>query len=378
MFRKVLLTAVAAVMAAACSEPVTSPDEGTNDDALAFSLGESRPGAVYTMSNAVAGNQIIVFARSADGSLSDQKEFATGGTGTGGGLGSQGALILSKGGQWLFAVNAGSDELSVFRVNASGLQLTDRIGSNGDLPISVTNHGSLVYVLNAGGAGNIAGFTVSTGGKLSPIQGSVQPLSSGASDPAQVSFTPDGSQLVVTEKATNRIVTYSVSASGAAAAPVVHASSGVTPFGFAFAGRNTLIVSEAFGGAASGSAASSYNVAGGDFQAVSASVPTTETSACWAIVTNNNRIAFISNTGSGTLTAYAVGGDGGLTRIDADGVTALSPVPADPALSIDSRYLYIRNGNGEITAYRVGIEGSLTAIAGVTGLPAGFAGLAAQ
>ncbi|HSL70186.1 MAG TPA: beta-propeller fold lactonase family protein [Longimicrobiales bacterium] len=378
MFRKVLLTAVAAVTAAACSEPVTSPDEGTNDGAPAFSLGESRPGAVYTMSNAVAGNQIIVFARSADGTLSDQKEFATGGTGTGGGLGSQGALILSKGGQWLFAVNAGSDELSVFRVNASGLQLTDRIGSNGDLPISVTNHGSLVYVLNAGGAGNIAGFRVSTGGKLSPIQGSVQPLSSGASDPAQVSFTPDGSQLVVTEKATNRILTYEVNESGAAAAPVVHAASGITPFGFAFAGRNTLIVSEAFGGAANASATSSYHVAGANFNVVSASVPTTETSACWVIVTNNSRIAFVSNTAGGSVTAYGVGSDGRLNRIAQDGVSALSPSPADPALSIDSRFLYIRNGNSEITAYRVGTEGSLTAIAGVSGLPAGIAGLAAK
>ena len=47
------------------------------------------PGAVYVLSNQVDGNAVIAFPRSADGTLAAPTPFTTGGTGTGGGLGSQ-------------------------------------------------------------------------------------------------------------------------------------------------------------------------------------------------------------------------------------------------------------------------------------------------
>jgi 6-phosphogluconolactonase (cycloisomerase 2 family) len=336
-------------------------------------------GAIYVNTNRPAGNQVRRFARNADGTIGASADYATGGSGTGAGLGSQGALALSTNGHWLVAVNAGSNDVSVFRASAHGLELTDRTPSGGTMPISVTVSGSLVYTLNAGGAGNISGFRLSNQGDLEPLAGSTRPLSSAGAGPAQVSFTPDARWLVVTEKANNRIVTYALDADGRAQAPVSHPSAGTTPFGFAFAGRDRLIVSEAFGGAVDGSAASSYRLSGGSVQVVSASVPTTETAACWTVATPNGRFAYVSNAGSASLTGYAVGHDGALTILDADGKTGTTAGnPLDAAVNGSGRYLYTVNGNGTVSAFAVAADGSLTNLGSASGLPAGSVGIAAR
>jgi hypothetical protein len=144
-------------------------------------------------------------------------------------------------------------------VTAHGLTRTDVVDSGGTLPTSVTVHGGLLYVLNARGAGSIVGFTVDDG-DLEPLAGSSRPLSGSATAPAQVSFSPTGHQLVVTERATQRIDLYSVGADGYATGPAVVASAGATPFGFGFDNKAHLVVSEAFGGAADASAVSSYDL----------------------------------------------------------------------------------------------------------------------
>jgi 6-phosphogluconolactonase len=164
-------------------------------------------GAVYTLTNSAAGNAVAVFDRAADGSLTPDGTFPTGGTGTGTGLGSQGAVILSENGQALFAVNAGSNSISYFTVKHDGLDWQATVPSGGTSPISLALHDRVLYVLNAGGAGSITGFVVN-GHDLSPLPGSTQPLAAGSSGPAQVSFTPNGKVLVVTERNSNTIDTY--------------------------------------------------------------------------------------------------------------------------------------------------------------------------
>lgn len=190
-------------------------------------------GAVFTMSNAAGGNQVVVFAPAGNGTLSHVADYATGGEGSGGGLGSQGSVRLSDDGSWLLVVNAGSDELSVFRVNGTTLELADTDGSGGDSPISIDIDGRIVYVLNAGST-NIAGFRLNREGNLTPIPGAVRPLSTPGADPAQIEFSPDGRTLVVTEKNTNRILAYRVAPSGVASHARVSDSAGETPFGFEF------------------------------------------------------------------------------------------------------------------------------------------------
>ncbi len=335
--------------------------------------------AVYVQTNQPSGNSIAVFDRAADGSLQLSETVSTGGLGTGASLASARSVILSQDGQWLFAVNAGSNDVSVFRVSASGLALVDRAASGGSLPISVTNYKDLVYVLNSGGAGNITGFTVDNAGQLAAIPGSTQPLSGAGVSPAEVAFSTDGSTLVVTEKSTSMIDTYAVDANGVAAGPVPHASSGSTPYGFAFTQQGYLIVSEAFGGAPLASAVSSYDVSGNQLSVISPSVATGQTAACWIAISRNGKFAYSTNAGSGSVSAYRVGNDGSLSLIDgAAGITGAGTSPIDAGVSVDGQSLYVLNGaTHDLSAFAIQADGALIKIGTFEGLPAGSSGLAA-
>ena len=369
--------AIAALGACADSRDATAPRQPS----FSRATGDGSPGALYVATNATTGNEILVFPRAADGTLGAPSTFGTGGKGSGGGLGNQGGIVLTQDNRWLLTVNAGSNEVSVLAVEPGGLVLTDRVSSGGEQPVSVTASHGLVYVLNAGDAGNITGFTLSEHGRLHALPHSTRPLSSPAAGPAQVEFSPDGEVLVVTEKATNTISTYVVDDDGLAAGPQPQPSVGNTPFGFAFSHRGTLVVSEAFGGPAGTSALSSYDVSdGGELDVVSGSIGTTQTAACWVVITQDSRFAYTTNTGSHTISAYSLSPDGALTLLAANGVNGTTGVaPIDMALSGNGRFLYALNsGDGTISAFLVNADGSLTSQAGAGGLPASANGLAAR
>src|SRR6516225_7057257 len=218
--------------------------------------------AVYVQTNDATGNEVIAFSRTKDGALAPQGRYPTGGRGTGSPhLASAGSVVLSDDGRWLLVVNAGSDDLSLFAVQPDGLRLADRVGSGGSKPTSVAVRGALVYVLN-NGTPSISGFGLADG-KLAAIPDSTRPLSSAGADPAQVSFTADGTVLIVTERGTDTISRYPVDERGYAQGPMTIKSSGQTPYGFGLTTDGSLIVSEAFGGATGAAAASSYAVSGG-------------------------------------------------------------------------------------------------------------------
>ncbi len=386
--RPTLLTLL--ITLAACGQrdqmPLTSPlnpsETSLSRDGAEEAKDENAAGVVFTMNNATSGNAVLVFDRAANGTLTPAGSYSTGGAGTGGGLGSQGALTLSNDGQILLAVNAQSNDVTAFAVRGDRLVKLNTVPSGGMRPISVTISGHLVYVLNAGGSGGVAGFRLHGDDGLTPIAGSVRPLSSAAAGPAQISFAPDGGSLIVTEKAANAIVSYHVRADGTTDGPVVTPSSGLTPFGFAFSHRDLLIVSEAFGGAPDASAASSYAIDGGTLSVRSASIPTTETAACWFVVTNNGKFAYTTNTGSGSITGYRVAQDGQLSILDADGrtgVTGAGSAPTDEALSGNGRFLFALNsGSHTLVAFRIGANGSLSTVSGAPGVPASAVGLAAR
>lgn len=375
--------ALAAVVLGACADgqdPVSV--EGAPDPA--FSFGGGSRGSVYTMTNDAAGNAVLAFDRMADGTLVAAGTYATGGTGTSMGLGNQGGLVLSDDGRWLFVVNAGSDDVSVFRVSPDGtLTLSDRTWSGGSKPVSVTNSGWNVYVLNAGDPGNIAGLRLSPGGSLSPIAGSVQALSqAGGVGPAQIGFSRDGRQLVVAEKATNMLDVYAVDGSGAAGPGVFNPSSGATPFGFGFDNRGRLIVSNAAGAAANASSVSSYQLlSNGALQVLDGAVPDHQTAACWIAITRNGLFAYTTNAVSNSTSGYRIDGRGGLSLLDANGVTGVnSGGPIDAAITrTGPEYLYVLSGAAQsIDGFRVGPDGGLTPVGVLGGLPAGANGLAAS
>jgi 6-phosphogluconolactonase (cycloisomerase 2 family) len=339
-------------------------------------------GTVYTMTNAVSGNQVLVFDRRSDGSLSPRRSFATGGTGSGGGLGNQGALALSGSGQWLLAVNPGSDSVSVFFVFGNYLLRTDTRHSGGDQPVSVTIEDDTVYVLNAG-SDELQGFRLSIYGQLTPIAQSRRALSGDGTAAAQVEFSRAGDLLAVTEKATSKVLTFAVDGNGRLGPANVQASPTPTPFGFAFGRRDVLLVSEADGGAAGASTLSSYQLrANGQADVVTAALPSGQTAACWVVATRNGRYAYVSNTGSGNLSTYSVAFDGTLGLLDATAAgTGAGSTPTDMALDRNSRHLYaLSPATGTISAFRVAADGALQLVEhqASSGITAAATGLVAR
>ena len=341
--------------------------------------GRDDPGTVYVLSNQ-SPNSILIFARAANGTLAFSGSFLTGGIGAGTGvdpLGSQESIVLGRGNRFLFAVNAGSNDVSAFAVDEQGLQLRllDREPSGGTMPVSVAAHGNLVYVVNAGGT--IQGFIFDpVSGHLTAIPGSSQALPGGAAaGPGQIGISPDGVVLIVTEKTTNQIDTWQINGQGAAVnGTSISSGSGTTPFGFTFVRPSVTLVTEA-----ALSAVASYGANNdGTLDLVTAAVPDGGAANCWVVATKNGRYAYASNTGSGNISSYTVSRDGSLSLLNTSAAGSLT-APIDSALSEDSHFLFVREGaTGTLDGFRVHSDGSLTPVGTVGGLPNGAQGLAAR
>jgi DNA-binding beta-propeller fold protein YncE len=292
-------------------------------------------------------------------------------------LGNQGALALVGDGRFLIAVNAGSNDISLFRVTSTGLDLLGREPSGGVRPVSVAARGDMVVVLNAGGTGNITGFVLERPGRIRSVPGFTAPLSSTTSGAAQVAFVPGrAAEVIVTEKATNVIASYRIS-EHRFSGPLVTASQGMTPFGFAFDNRGILVVSEAFGGAPGASAVSTYRLGDAGPVVVSPSVPDHETAACWIVITPNGRFVYTTNTGSSTVSGYRLGHRGQLSLLP--GATPAGGAPIDAVISADGRFLYTLNsGDHTLGIFSIGRDGGLEPLGSVSGIPDGANGLAGR
>lgn len=382
-----LLGIVVAALAAACSDQSDttgpSPEFSQQGGASSFDAAH-RSGAVYVLSNDAAANAVLVFARGEDGRLGSPTSIPTGGRGTGAGLANQGALALDARARRLYAVNAGSDEISAFNVAEGSLQPIQRVGSGGNQPISIALSDDLLYVLNDGVTANITGFRVGPDGSLVALPGSTRHRSApaGAVDGGQIGFSPDGKTLLVTEKAANLVVSYPVLPDGRTADPVVTQSNGPTPFGFAFDPKGQTIVAEA-GGGPGGSSVSSYDVEGQSrLRLISGSVGTGQTAACWVATTSDGRFAYTANTGSGTVTGFSVARSGRLQPITpggATGTTGAGSGPADLRFSPNNQFLVVRNGGSRtVSVFSTSDNGALTPVGTFAGLPTGTTGLAVR
>ena len=369
--RSAKMLAALAIGASACGAAAWSQDEDAN---------EGGRDMVYTESNAAGGNEILAFA-SDNGSLVLASRASTHGLGTEGGLGNQGALAFDARRHFLFAVNAGSDEISVLKaVRDGGLTFVDKIPSGGTRPVSLALRGDVLYVLNAGGSGNISGFSILWDGHLRPIAGSTRPLSSPQAGAAEISFDREGEVLAVTEKATNKIDVYTVE-DDIPSNPGVINSVGKTPFGFAFDRHNHLLVSEAFGGAPDAGAVSSYDLDEDipSLEVISPSVPTHQSAPCWVVLGAHGRFAYATNTGSGSVSGYRVSRDGSLTLLNPDGITATTGAgsgPTDAAVSRRGRFLFVLAPQvGLLEAFIIRRDGSLLSAGSAAGVPTSATGL---
>jgi 6-phosphogluconolactonase (cycloisomerase 2 family) len=327
--------------------------------------------AVFVQTDNLAGNQVVAYRRAADGTLTLAGTYSTGGLGgqLSGSvvdhLASQGSLSYDPAAGLLFAVNAGSDTVSVFAASGDRLALRQVIGSGGAFPVSVAVRGDLVYVLNALGGGSVQGYWVAFG-RLVPIPGSARPLGLNPSaspqftnTPGQAAFSPDGTQLIVTTKANgNDIDVFGVGPDGRLSpSPVVNPEPGTVPFAIAFDPAGHLVIADA-----GTDALSTFALSPSGTVTELDSAGTGQTATCW--VASDGSLEFASNAGSATVSDYQVGAGGQLTLT---GQTPTDPGTVDAAVTPSGRFVYVQTGgNGVVDEFAVTGSGSLTEIGDVT------------
>jgi 6-phosphogluconolactonase (cycloisomerase 2 family) len=342
---------------------------------------------VFVQTDNPAGNQVIALAQQRDGHLSQKQVVSTGGRGgieagtpAGfGGLASAGSLSYDPEHHLLFAVNAGSDTISVLSVEGTHVRLDQVLSSRGEFPNSVAVRGNLVYVANAGGAGSVSGFSIS-GQHVVPIPGSTRSLGLDSTNPpnfhdgpGQVTFSPNGSELLVTTKlSTNSIDVFQVGRSGLlSTAPAVTPDGSNGPFSLTFTPSGQLAVAEVVPSALHTFAFGP----GGTLTSLSASVPDGQAAQCWVIGADGHYYA--ANTGSANLSEYTVAAHGTPTLVAPVAATTTGDGPEDLATSANGQYLYDEVGAaGAVDEFRVNSNGSLTPIGSVPGLGAGLEGIA--
>jgi len=344
-------------------------------------------GAVYTETNGTP-NQIVAFNRHANGNLTKRQVIGTGGVG---GhqpqpgcpgacpiLDTQGELALTQDGKLLFAVNAGSNTITSFRVTPKGLKKVSQISSGGTFPNSLTTHGDLVYVLNTNSQ-NIAGFRFAANGKLTAITGSIKSLSSPSvsENPRQIGFNNNGRVLVVTLLGPPIIDTFAVKANGTPDSAVAHPSTTQLPFGFAFSGRDQLVVSQVhdLSGLPHGDTAT-YSVTNSGGLTPIDTKQTNGFAPCWVTISSDSKYVYVVNTGGpapsgATVSVFKLAPGGKLTRIQVTSTVKAKPgskdkefAKTDEVLSSDGRFLYvlvpaIMSNTSRIDIYKVGKGGKL-------------------
>ncbi len=337
-------------------------------------------GFVYVQTNDADNNEVAVFRRGGGGRLERLDGYLTGGKGSGAPhLPSQSSVVLSN--SRLFVTNAGSDDITVFAAEGERLVPLDRVPSGGPAPRSVAVHGERVYVLNTEGEPNVSGFTLEAGERLVPVSDSTRTIGSG-SDPAQVAFSPDGRTLLVTDRASDSIHAFAVADDGILKDGVTHPSSGATPYGFDVTADGVLVVTEAAGAQVGKASASSYRLdAPAQLEPVSGAVGNTRSEVCWAVISKDDRTAFVTNFGDGTISTYEIAEDGSIVLREAIAATTIDGQPGirDEALSSDGRYLYaLHADSGQVFGWEVESDGTLAPVGSANGLPLTAAGLAAS
>jgi hypothetical protein len=347
--------------------------------ALADPAGSSVVGHVYVNDNTAGANTIAAFDRHADGTLTPVagSPFATGGAGTGAGIGSQGALQLSGDGRYLLAVDAGSNQISVLRVRPDGglgHVGNGTIPSGGAEPVSIAVSGGLVYVANAGaGDSNYTGFTLNPGGQLRPLAGSTVALPDGSS-PGDVLFNGDGTKLVGARVGSSLIDSFTVVDGRLHAAPASpFPAQGPGPFGSEFrpTDPNQLFVSNAHGGPAAGTVSAFEDGSDGTLTSIGSSpFADDETAPCWVEISHDGRFLFTVNTGSNSISRYAIAGGGSLELLGSTPLKTAKAGAFDARLSPDGSTLWtVEDGARAIAAFAV-VGGSLTELSSSpTGLP---------
>lgn len=375
---------------------------------------QSFEGAVFVMTNSaepIRGNEIVRYNRRVNGELVLHGYFPTGGLGSGpaptstvlgapvpatvDGLGSSNSVILNADHSLLFAVNAGSNTISVFQVSSDGLTLVETMPSGGVFPVSLTLRGDVLYVLNSGNAGSIRGFRVAADGTLTVLPNSTRTLDVAQTQPepnevlttpAQLSFTPDGTRLVLSFKggsavlpASGGVVVFNVDANGELAAgngtatafgTNDNANRNAAPFSYVFDAGGRIVMTHAPADP-NGWTVGSYTIEANNSVTLNgATIATGVPLPCWIV--RNGDVVYTANVGNipavnngqpdgpGFIVAFDVAANGNLSLLaQNNGVVVTYPNDIVGNHAIDMAV--VQNADGDAFLYfiqpRVGMLG---------------------
>jgi DNA-binding beta-propeller fold protein YncE len=393
----------------------------TTAPAWAGSKAPAPVGAVYVASNSWTGNKIITFPRLADGTLLPPLPgVATGGLGSGPGaipgvatdpLGSQHSLVVDAKDMRLFAVNAGSNSVSMFNIKPNGITLAGTSPSAGQYPVSLAVNGDTVYVLNSQ-SDSVARFAIAHG-RLSYQQTCVlaapprpldppYPATAGHSEqpvateePGQIGLSPDGRHLVVVAKegpvltgfplgqtaGNGEIDVYNTAPDGTVTncnSPTTYVlpqnapNQGKFPFSFAWTQGGQLLLTEVFGTGATltASAVQPFNLnPNGSLTPISGPVGSGQIAVCWIDVSGQD--VYTTNYLTNDVTSYTVARQGSLTLnnpVAGGAASGTLVTPIDQALSPDGHFLYqLSPGNGMVVPFAIDNgSGSLNQLSSVS------------
>ncbi len=330
--------------------------------------------AVFVQTDNVAGNQIVAYHRDHDGTLILANTYATGGLGgvlNGSAvdhLGSQGSLASDPAHGLLYAVNAGSNTVSVFSVYGDQLVLRQVVELGRQLPGQHRRPRRSRLRAQRRERWKRVGV-LGWSDRLHPIWGSTRSLgltiptdaTQFTHTPGQVAFSPDGSQLIVTTKANvigNDIDVFGVGSDGRlSASPVVNSEPGTVPFAATFDQAGHLVIGEA-----GPSAVVTFRLHRDGTVTQLDSLANGQPGLCW--VTPAGQFFFTGNTSSNSTSGYQSSANGQLTLL---GYTPTDPGTVDASATANGRFLYVQTGgNGIVDEFQVNADGSLTEIGSVT------------
>jgi 6-phosphogluconolactonase (cycloisomerase 2 family) len=333
---------------------------------------------VYTNDDKFGPNTVSGFAVASNGTLTPVpgSPFATEGAGDGHDFLTTNQITVSNVGNFLFASNDISNDVSVFSINTATGTLSLVAGSpfatggSRNTSLSATPDGKFLMVSN-NFSGNVTVFSIASSGALTPIAGSPFPTLVGT--PGGIKVSPDGKFLAVAEPFLNQVEMFSIASNGSLT------SLGAFPGG----GGNFLAGvdincpdSLLYGGETNniGTIVDGYSVASsGALTPVPGSpfIPGVGVDSDVVLLSSDDKTLFVSNRESNTITVFSVAFNGSLSLVAGSPFPVSGVVlPFGMATNQAGNLLYVADFfsigvvGGAISVFSVASNGALTEVAG--------------
>lgn len=328
-------------------------------------------GFVYTNNDLEGSNTVTAFSVAASGALTNIGTFATGGSGTSGGLFASNRARTCTVGNRLYVTNDGSNSVSGFAINpfTGSLSLvpgspfaTGGLAGGSGISLDCTPDGSFLIAAN-GGTNNITVFSIASNGALTPVAGS--PFAAGIG-PDGIKIAPNGLFLSVALLGTDQIGMFSIAANGALTpvpgSPFASPASGSVT-GVEIDCATTLLYAPQANLDGTNIDVFSIGPDGALTLVQTSDNPGVGINSNVGVLSPNDQFLFVSNQGSSSVTAFSVAADGTLSLVAGSPFPGTGPIPCGIATNAAGTHLFTANlGDGTVTSFSIGGNGALALV----------------